>query len=448
MTHARPPLTPEVPLKKVGATVLIGTTIEWYDFLLFSSAAALIFGPVFFPSSNPTTGLLLSLATFAVGYVARPIGSLVFGHFGDRAGRKQMLVLSLTLMGVATFAMGLIPSYESIGIAAPILLVALRIVQGIGVGGEWGGTMLTALEYAPPEKRGLYGALPQFGLPAGLALSSLSMIAVTALPDDIMYTWGWRIPFLLSGVLVLIGLYMRVSLEETPVFKQMQLSNDKVKVPLVEVFKTHPKELLFTTLFGMGTAAFFYTFLTYSVAYARQGQYVSSSTVQIGIFAAAVAMMIGIPYFGILGQRINRNTLLLISMLLFTVWIFVIFGTIMTGNSTLVVLVFGLSGALWALQYGPSGTYLAERFPARVRFTATAIPFHFGTMLGGSIAPLVGTALVARTGTVLSIEIYVAAFTLVGAAALLALRKSRTYDDTEYHPGAATDPLTRSTTGA
>ncbi|MGH8605559.1 MAG: MFS transporter, partial [Gammaproteobacteria bacterium] len=259
-----------VPMQRIAASVLIGTTIEWYDFLIYSTAAALVFGQLFFPTFDPVAGTLAAFSTFAVGFFARPFGGMIFGHFGDKIGRKGMLVLSLTMMGVATFIIGILPTYESIGVAAPILLVLMRLIQGLGVGGEWGGAVLTAVEHSSPERRGFYGSLPQMGVPAGLMLSTLAFLAVARLPDEQFLAWGWRLPFLASIVLVAIGLYVRLKISESPVFRRVQETRAEARMPIIEVLRSHPRQVLLATGSIISTGTYFYVIYSYAISYGTE----------------------------------------------------------------------------------------------------------------------------------------------------------------------------------
>lgn len=341
------------PMRRVALSVLIGTTIEWYDFLIYGAAAALVFAPLFFPNADPVAGTLLAFSTFAVGFGARPIGAIVLGHFGDRLGRKKMLVLSLSLMGVATVIIGLLPTYAQIGVWAPILLVTLRLVQGFGVGGEWGGAVLTAVEYATPEKRGLYGSLPQVGVPAGLVLSTLAFLGVSRLPEEQFLSWGWRIPFLISVVLVAIGLYIRLTLTETPAFERVQQSGAAVKVPLVVALKTYPIEIVLATGSIISSGAFFYVVNTYALSYGPSTGAFTSSEMLTAILVSAMVLAITLPYFGALSERVGRRRLILIGLTAMAVWIHPTLLAVDSGNFPLLM-----------------GAYIGGALPERVLRTA------------------------------------------------------------------------------
>lgn len=414
------------PMRRVALSVLIGTTIEWYDFLIYGAAAALVFAPLFFPNADPVAGTLLAFSTFAVGFGARPIGAIVLGHFGDRLGRKKMLVLSLSLMGVATVIIGLLPTYAQIGVWAPILLVTLRLVQGFGVGGEWGGAVLTAVEYATPEKRGLYGSLPQVGVPAGLVLSTLAFLGVSRLPEEQFLSWGWRIPFLISVVLVAIGLYIRLTLTETPAFERVQQSGAAVKVPLVVALKTYPIEIVLATGSIISSGAFFYVVNTYALSYGPSTGAFTSSEMLTAILVSAMVLAITLPYFGALSERVGRRRLILIGLTAMAVWIHPTLLAVDSGNFPLLMGAY-IGGALsLSVSYGPQATFIAELFDARVRFSAASLSFQLGVLLGGALAPIIAAALVAASGTLLSVAIYVSLTAVISLGCVLAVSKAAT----------------------
>jgi metabolite-proton symporter len=400
-------------MRKVAASVLIGTTIEWYDFILYGSAAALVLGPLFFPSGDPVASTLLAFSTFAVGFFARPLGGMVLGHFGDRVGRKKMLVLSLSLMGVATFLMGVLPTYNSIGVAAPVILVLLRLVQGFGVGGEWGGAVLTAVEFSKPSRRGFYGSLPQVGVPAGLFLATVVFFAVAQLPEAAFLSWGWRIPFLVSIVLVGIGLWVRLTLVETPVFAQVKESGGPSRIPLMDALRGYPRSIALATGSMISTGAFFYVVNTYALSYAATYKVQSRNAMLIAVLVSAVVSAATLPYFGALAQRVGRRRLILIGLAAMTVWIFPTFLAIDSGSVWLLIPTYVIGAALMSVSYGPQATFITELFDARVRFSASSTSFQLGVLLGGAVAPLIAAALVAATGTSMSVAGYVAALSLV-----------------------------------
>lgn len=417
---AQPDADPAL-LRRVAASVLLGTTIEWYDFMLYGAAAATVFGPLFFPSADPLAAVLLSFSTFAVGFAARPLGGVIFGHFGDRVGRKRMLVISLTMMGVATVLMGLIPSYASIGAAAPIILVTLRIVQGFGVGGEWGGAVLTAIEHAPPGKRAFYGSLPQVGVPAGLFLSTVAFLAVSQLPDGAFLSWGWRIPFVASAILVAIGMYIRLNLEETPAFAKIDNDDDKVKVPALAAVKQYPRQMVLTILAVMGSGVYFYSITTYSLSYATSSHHLTRNEMLVALLISAAVMAAILPLAGMLAQGLGRQPMVKWGLLLLAIWVFPVFGAINTGSVLLTIAVFVVHALVFSVSYGALSTFVAERFAPQVRFSAASITFQVGVLLGGAIAPVIATALTDATGSVLAVCIYAAAAALIGVMATIGL---------------------------
>ena len=417
-------------LRKVATSVVLGTTIEWYDFMLYGAAAATVFGPLFFPGADPVASILLSFSTFAVGFAARPLGGIIFGHFGDILGRKKMLVLSLTLMGVATVAMGLIPDYSVIGAWAPILLVTLRLIQGFGVGGEWGGAVLTAIEHAPPNKRGLFGSLPQIGVPAGLVLSTLAFLAVSQLPEEEFLSWGWRIPFVASAILVAVGMYIRVSLEETPDFKSVQKSGHASKIPALDAIRRYPAQILLAIVAVMGSGIYFYSITTYSISYATTAGVLSRSETLLALLISSAVMIFALPLFGQLSQKQGARPFVVWGLLLLGIWIFPVFGAINTGNLGLTILAFVGHAILFAVSYGALSTFVAEIFPAQIRYSGSSIAFQAGVLLGGAIAPLLATSLVKLTGTVLSVCIYAAVFAVIGAIAAAAISRRKNADTT------------------
>lgn len=337
-------------MRRVAASVLIGTTIEWYDFLIYSTAAALVFGQLFFPTFDPVAGTLAAFSTFAVGFFARPFGGIIFGHFGDRIGRKGMLVLSLTLMGVATFIIGLLPTYESIGVAAPILLVLMRLIQGLGVGGEWGGAVLTAVEHSSLERRGLYGSLPQMGVPAGLLLSTLVFLVVARLPDEQFLAWGWRLPFLVSIVLVAIGLYIRLKISESPVFRRVQETRAEARMPVVEVLRTHPRQVLLATGSIISTGTYFYIIYSYAITYGTESAGIGRSGMLLALIISSIVALFTLPLFGALSEKVGRKPLILAGLVGMGLWIFPVFWLIDTGVLLWVILGYIVGVVLFSVE--------------------------------------------------------------------------------------------------
>jgi MFS transporter, MHS family, shikimate and dehydroshikimate transport protein len=400
-------------IRKVALASLIGTTIEWYDFFIYGTAAALVFPALFFPEFSETAGTLAAFATFGVGFFARPVGGIVFGHFGDRVGRKTMLVLTLTIMGVATTLIGLLPTYAAIGVAAPLLLVVLRFAQGLGVGGEWGGAVLMAVEHSPAERRGFFGSWPQMGVPAGLILSNLIFLAVATLPEEQFLAWGWRIPFLLSIILVGVGLFIRLRIMESPAFRRVQESNTEARMPIVDVARTYPKQVLLAAGAFLVINAYFYILVSYLINYATAEAGMSNSTILTVVLISSVVSFFAMPLFAALSDRSGRRPIYLAGVVGMGISAFLLFWATDTASFWLVLLahIFGL-GAL-SVAYGPQAAFYAEMFGTRVRYSGISLGYQGGSIFGGALAPFIATWLFAKTQTSTSIAVYVAALAVV-----------------------------------
>lgn len=412
----RPPASASVntPVQVLFAS-LVGTTIEFFDFYIYATAAVLVFPRLFFPPSDPTTATLASLATFAVAFFARPIGSAFFGHFGDRIGRKTTLVAALLTMGVSTVAIGALPTYTRIGIAAPLLLALCRFGQGLGLGGEWGGAVLLAIENAPPGKRAWYGMFPQLGAPVGFLLSGgIFLLLSEMLNDQQFFSFGWRVPFLASAVLVLVGLYVRLTITETPIFREAVERRERVKVPLLTVFREHPATLLVGTMASLATFVLFYLMTVFALSWGttalgyRRDQFLVMQLFGVIFFALAI------PIGGRLAERGRRSTLIWVTFAIGA------FGLVMAPmfvagkTGAMLMMVTGLS--LMGLTYGPLGTVLSELFPTSVRYTGSSLTFNFAGIFGASLAPYLATTL-ARSRGLQYVGYYlsaVAGLTLVG----------------------------------
>ena len=384
-------------LRQVALASFIGTAIEWYDFFLYGTAAALIFDKLFFPNVSPTVGTLAAFATFGVGFAARPVGGIVFGHFGDRAGRKSMLVISLLIMGLATAAIGLLPSYNSIGLAAPILLVVLRLAQGLGVGGEWGGAVLMSVEHAPKGKRGLYGSFPQMGVPAGLFGATVVFAATQALTSEAQFTsWGWRVPFLVSVVLVGVGLFIRMRIMESPAFQQVKDSGTEAPKPIVDVIKTQPREVLVAMGMRIAENGVFYIFTVFVLAYAEDTLKLGKSTMLTGVAIAAFIGLFTVPLWGALSDRFGRKPLYMAGAVFSTLFAFPFFAMVDTKQTVLVWLAIVLGVNVGHdLMYGPQGAFYAEMFGTRVRYSGASLGYQLASVLSGGFAPLIAAALLA-----------------------------------------------------
>ena len=386
-------------VRQVLGASFIGTAIEWYDFFIYGTAATLVFGQLFFPTGDPLISTLSALGTFAVGIVIRPLGGIIFGHFGDRLGRKSMLVLTLTMMGAATFLIGLLPTFDQIGFLAPILLVVLRIIQGLGLGGEWGGAALMAVEYAPEDKRGYFGSWPQMGVPAGLVLANGVFLAVASLPNEQFLAWGWRVPFLLSIILIGVGLFIRVRLLETPAFREVQESHTEAQMPIVDVFRNYPKNVFLAIGARVASDGAFYVFTIFILDYATRTLGLPRPTILVGIVVASIIELFTIPAAGVISDRTGRRPIYLVGTVLMLILAYPYFLLIQTGSVILVLLasVLGLSIA-HAMMYGPMTAYFAELFGARVRYSGVSIGYQLAGIIGGGAGPLISTYLVAAAG--------------------------------------------------
>ena len=405
---------------------LIGTTIEFFDFYIYGTAAVLVFPALFFPASDPATARLASLATFGIAFFARPLGSALFGHFGDRVGRKTTLVAALLTMGISTVAIGALPTYNTIGIAAPLLLGLCRFGQGLGLGGEWGGAVLLAIENAPPGKRAWYGMFPQLGAPIGFFFSGGVFLALSdRLTDEQFFSFGWRIPFLASAVLVLVGLYVRLTITETPVFREALTRRERVKVPMLVVFRDYPWTLMVGIMASLATFVLFYLMTVFALAWGTTALgYSRESFLQMQLFGI-VFFALSIPVGAVLAERGRRPTLIWVTVAIgaFGLVMAPIFAAGATG--AVVTLVVGLS--LMGLTYGPLGTVLSELFPTSVRYTGSSLTFNFAGIFGASLAPYIATWLATHYG-LQYVGYYLfgsAAVTLIG---LLAMRETKDED--------------------
>ena len=386
-------------IQRVALASAIGCIIEWYDFFLYGVVAGLVFNKLFFPNVDPFVGTLLAYATFAVGFVARPLGGVIFGHFGDKLGRKSILVLTLVIMGVATFAIGLVPTYASIGIAAPIILVILRVFQGIGIGGEWGGAVLMAVEYAPDKKRGFYGSWPQIGVPAGLALSTGVVALLSRLPEDQFLRWGWRVAFLFSALLVLVGIYIRSRLFETPAFRRVQESQSHAAVPFVELFRSSTKEVF------QGMGARYIEGVGFNLYGVFMISFLTSAAIKLPrtkallmVTAAAFIMIFMIPFFGRLSDRIGRRKVFMCGALASGILSFPAFWLITTTHDPLWIFVSILIpfGFVYPAVYGPEAALFSELFTTRVRYTGVSFVYQFSGIFASGLTPLIATSLLQK----------------------------------------------------
>ncbi|KZB83296.1 MFS transporter [Amycolatopsis regifaucium] len=413
-------------IAKVVSASLIGTTIEWYDFFLYTSAAALVFGKLFFPGNDPLTGTLLAFLTYAVGFLARPVGGLVFGHFGDRVGRKKLLVLSLLLMGGSTCAMGVLPTYAAVGVLAPILLTLLRLVQGFALGGEWGGAVLIVSEHGDDERRGFWASWPQCGAPGGnlLATAVLAVLAATQ-SDEAFLSWGWRLPFLLSGVLVVIGLWIRLAVSESPVFLAAQKNHKTTQAPVVEVFRKSWRAVLITIGSRMAENVSYYVITAFILVYVTTGLSLPKSAGLNAVLIGSAVHFVTIPLWGILSDRIGRRPVYLFGAIGMAVWSFVFFAMLDTKNSGVIILAATVGLVLHGAMYGPQAAFFSEQFPTRVRYTGLSVGGQLSSIAAGAVAPLVAVALFREFGSTIPVSLYVVAMCVLTVIALLAARETK-----------------------
>jgi metabolite-proton symporter len=428
MTTA-PPLPEDAALQHRRRAVVastVGTTIEWYDFFLYGTAAALVFPKLFFPKSTQLSGELLSFSTLFVGFAARPIGAAIFGHFGDRVGRKATLITTLVLMGVATFLIGLLPTATSIGVAAPVILTLLRIAQGLGVGGEWGGSVLLAMEWGSKSRRGLMASWPQLGVPIGLLLST-GMVNVMnrALSADAFESWGWRVPFLLSFVLVLVGLYVRLRVLETPSFTEVKEANAVVRQPLVEVLKEHPLEILTSAFVRLSEQAPFYLFVTFVLTYGTGQLGFSRGQMLNDTLVAAALGLVSVPLFGHLSDLFGRRVIYGLGIICTALYAFPYFGLLNTKSAGLVLLAIVLSLVFHDMQYGPQAALIAESFGTNLRYSGAGIGYQLASVIAGGPAPLIAAAILARTHSSTGISWYIVGCCVLAFAALLLMPRTQ-----------------------
>ncbi|MFD9727316.1 MFS transporter [Streptomyces sp. NPDC059072] len=460
------PATPSASpgnIKRVVAASLVGTTIEWYDFFLYGSAAALVFNKLFFPSSEPLVGTLLAFLTYAIGFAARPLGGVVFGHYGDKIGRKKLLILSLLMMGGATFAMGLLPTHASIGVGAPILLTLLRLIQGFALGGEWGGAVLLVSEHGDDKSRGFWASWPQAGAPGGnlLATGVLALLAAVQ-SDEAFLAWGWRVPFLLSGVLVVVGLWIRVSVAESPVFLEAQAraaeraaAGAKEKLPVAEVFRTNWRGVLTAIGTRLGENISYYILTAFLLVYVTTHLGLSKSNGLNAVLIGSAVHFVTIPAWGALSDRIGRRPVTLIGSVGMTGWAFAFFAMLDTKSfpATAAAVTIGLlfHGAM----YGPQAAFISEMFDTTVRYSGASMGSQLASIIGGALAPIVAVELLKDYGASLPVSLYLAAAVVITTLTVLVAKETRGRDLARNHtqagaaiPGARRiDPRSASAAG-
>jgi MHS family shikimate/dehydroshikimate transporter-like MFS transporter len=403
-------------ITQVALASFIGTAIEWYDFFLYGTAAALVFNKLFFPSFDQLVGTLLAFGTYAVGFVARPLGGIVFGHYGDKIGRKTMLSLSLLIMGVATCLIGALPTYEHLGVGAAILLVVLRLAQGFGLGGEWGGAVLMAVEHAPKHKRGFYGSWPQMGAPAGLLMANGVFFLISSnLSDEAFLAWGWRIPFLLSAILVFVGLFIRLRLAESPAFSKVKQTGKEAKMPIIEVLRHHPKNILLAMGARFAENGFFYILTVFVLTYATEQLKVERGTVLTGVLIATGFHLFAIPFFGMLSDRLGRRPVYMLGAIFSGLFAFPFFWLLDTREPTMIWVAITVGVAVGhAAMYGPQASFFSELFGTRVRYSGASLGYQCASVFAGGLSPLIATKLIIDSGG----SATPVAFYMIGLAAI------------------------------
>ena len=448
---------PEIrSVRKVALTALAATSIEWYDFFLYGTAAALIFPTVFFPAEMPPlVSQLASFSTFAVGFIARPIGGIVFGHFGDRVGRKRALVTALLMMGIATTLIGCLPSYALAGALAPLLLIVLRFVQGLAIGGQWAGAVLLATESAPPGQRGFYGSLAQTGAPIGTILANLAFLLVsTSLTDQAFLAWGWRVPFLASVVLIALGLYVQLRLEDTAAFRELralkerrdaevaserarqsrigieaaraELAAERQPSPVLEALRTYPRQIALAAGSFIAAQVTFYILVAFVIAYGSgaSGLGIPRSTMLVGVLIGAVVMIPGVIVAAVVSDRHGRRGVIMLAAAALALWGFALFPLIDTRSLLWISVGIGVGQVLVGAMYGPQAAFFAEIFETRVRYSGASLGYQLGGILGGGLAPIIATALLARYGNTTGISVYIALACLVSFVSVRWLKET------------------------
>src|SRR5881275_2892310 len=413
----------QVQLRRAVIASTIGTAIEWYDFFLYSVVTGLVFAKLFFPHSDPWVGTLEAFAIYAVGFVARPIGAAIFGHYGDRIGRKSTLIATLLLMGIATFAVALVPTYERIGVWGAVILTVLRFIQGIGVGGEWGGSVLMSMEWARSNhSRGFIASWPQFGVPCGLFLANLAVLAFSQMSGDQFLSWGWRIPFALSLVLVGVGLYIRLGILETPVFAKLLAERKVERTPMLAVIRQHPKEILLSAFARMAEQAPFYIFTAFVFSYGIDTLHVSRNFLLSAVLAASVLSFVSIPLFGHLSDRIGRKSMYMIGAAVTGVFGFIYFAMLNTGSESIIFFAIILSLIPHDMLYGPQAALIAESFTGRLRYSGCSLGYQLASVIAGGPAPLIATWLYGRYETPYAIAGYIAVCAVISLIATVLMK--------------------------
>ncbi|WP_327245866.1 MFS transporter [Streptomyces sp. NBC_01320] len=413
-------------MRRISLASMVGTTVEWYDLFLFGTASALVFGKVFFPEFDGAVGTILSFLTFASAYLARMVGAVLFGHFGDRLGRKSMLLISLTAMGVATFAIGLVPGYATLGVAAPLLLLGLRVVQGLALGGEWGGAVLMTVEHAPENRRGFFGSMVQIGVPIGTLLANGAFLLVASTTSsDALYSWGWRIPFLASAILVGIGFYIRLHIEETPSFQAVREEGVKARIPFFALMSRYWRQVLLGGVATLSTGSTFTLMVASGVSYGTNDLGHSKNLMLWAVMVACAIAFLAIPYFGRLSDRVGRKPVIYAGIAAEAVLAFPFFWLLDTGSALGVFVAYALMMLAFSANYGPIATFLAELFGTRVRYSGLSVAYMLSGLLGSAATPAVTAWLLSATGSSSSIAWYVLGAAFLSLLALLLLAETR-----------------------
>ena len=420
-----------VQLRRAVVASTVGTAIEWYDFFLYSTVTGLVFAKLFFPQSDHLVGTLEAFGVYAVGFVARPVGAAIFGHYGDRIGRKSTLIATLMLMGIATFLVALVPTYETIGIWGAVLLTVLRFVQGVGVGGEWGGSVLLSMEWARGNaSRGFIASWPQFGVPCGLFLANLAVLAFSQMSGEAFLSWGWRVPFFLSLILVAIGLWIRLGILETPIFSKLLAENKVERTPMLEVIRRQPKEILLSAFVRMAEQAPFYIFTAFVFSYGINTLHVERNFLLEAVLAASIVSFVSIPLFGHISDRIGRKNMYMIGAATVGVFGFIYFGMLNTGSWALIFIAIVLSLVPHDMMYGPQAALIAESFTGRLRYSGASLGYQLASVIAGGPAPLIATWLFGVYKSSYAIAIYILACAIITLVAT-AMMKDYTGKDIE-----------------
>jgi metabolite-proton symporter len=413
----------QTQLRRAVIASTVGTAIEWYDFFLYSVVTGLVFAKLFFPHSDPLVGTLEAFGVYAVGFIARPVGAAIFGHYGDRIGRKATLIATLMLMGVATFLVALVPTYEQVGIWGAVILTVLRFIQGVGVGGEWGGSVLLAMEWARSNhSRGFIASWPQFGVPCGLFLANLAVLSFSQMSGEQFLSWGWRLPFLLSLILVAIGLWIRLGIMETPVFTRLVVERKIERAPMLEVIKRHPGDIILSALARMAEQAPFYIFTAFVFSYGTGTLHVSRDFLLVAVLVASVLSFVSIPLFGHISDRIGRKKMYMIGAATCGVFGFIYFGLLNTGSLTLIFLAIVLSLIPHDMMYGPQAALIAESFSGKLRYSGSSLGYQLASVIAGGPAPLIAAWLFSQYHSAYAIAWYIAGCAVVTLAATAMMR--------------------------